>query len=141
MWQEKGSGIPLQMELTEQNSRSNLTKPQRKYNMGPFKKCYTYFKITLLNILWKYVSILNKNILFLCLKKLIVKLMSTKVFATLSTYFKSQNGTLIDLMLTDRQRSFLKSQNVEIDLSDCHKLVVSIQRASFKNLPGKSITC
>ena len=109
--------------------------------MGHFKKCHTYFKITLLNILWKYVSILNKNILFLCLKKLIVKLMSTKVFATLSTYFKSQNGTLIDLMLTDRQRSFLKSQNVEIDLSDCHKLVVSIQRASFKNLPRKSITC
>ena len=49
------------------------------------------------------------------------------------TCFKSQDGTLIDLMLTNRPRSFLKSQNFEIGLSDCHKLVVSILRASFKN--------
>ena len=30
------------------------------------------------------------------------------------TCFKSQDGTLIDLMLTNRPRSFLKSQNFEI---------------------------
>ena len=56
------------------------------------------------------------------------------------TYFKSQDGTLIDLMLTNRPRSFLKSQNFEIGLSDCRKLVVSILRASFKKLPKKIIT-
>ena len=50
------------------------------------------------------------------------------------------DGTLIDLMLANRPRSFLKSQNVEIGLSDCHKLVVSILRASLKKLPRKNIT-
>ena len=43
-------------------------------------------------------------------------------------------------MLTNRPRSFLKSQNFEIGLSDCHKLAVSILRASFKKLPRKVIT-
>ena len=56
------------------------------------------------------------------------------------TCFKSQDGTLIDLMLTNRMRSFLKSQNFEIGLSDCHKLVVSILRVAFKKLPRKIIT-
>ena len=53
------------------------------------------------------------------------------------TCFKSQDGTLIDLMLTNRQRSFLKSQNFEIGLSDCHKLFGSILRASFKKFREK----
>ena len=48
------------------------------------------------------------------------------------TCFKSQDGTLIDLMLTNRPRCFF--------LSDCHKLVVSILRISFKKLPRKIIT-
>ena len=43
-------------------------------------------------------------------------------------------------MLTNIARSFLKSQNFEIGLSDYHKFVVSILRASFRNLPGKIIT-
>ena len=55
------------------------------------------------------------------------------------TCFKSQDGTLIDLMLKNRPSSFLKSQNFEIGLGDCHKLVVSILRASFKKLPRKII--
>ena len=55
-----------------------------------------------------------------------------------STCFKSQDGTVIDLMLANRPRSFLKSQNFEIGLSDYHKLVVSILRASLKTLPGKT---
>ena len=32
-------------------------------------------------------------------------------------------------------RSFLKTQNFEIGLSDYHKLIVSVLKASFKNLP------
>ena len=55
------------------------------------------------------------------------------------TCFKSQVGTRIDLMLPYRPRSFLKSQNFEIGLSDCHKLVVNILRESFKKLPRKII--
>ena len=50
------------------------------------------------------------------------------------TCFKLQDGTLIDLMLTKRPRSFLKSQNFEIGQRDCHKLVVSILRTSFKKI-------
>ena len=56
------------------------------------------------------------------------------------TFFKSQNGTLLDLILTNRPRSFMKSQAFELGLSDCHKLVCSILRASFKKLPPKIIT-
>ena len=56
------------------------------------------------------------------------------------TCFKSQDGTVIDLMLANRPRSFLKSQNFETGPSDCHKLVVSILRAPFKKLPRKIIT-
>ena len=55
------------------------------------------------------------------------------------TCFKSQNSTLLDLILTNRPRSFLKSQNFKTGLSDCHKLVCSILRASFKKLLPKII--
>ena len=52
------------------------------------------------------------------------------------TCFKSQDGTLIHLMLTNRPRSFLKFQNFEIGLSDCHKLVVS--KSLFHKTSGKN---
>ena len=55
------------------------------------------------------------------------------------TCFKSQNSTLLDLILTNRPRSFLKSQNFKTGLSDYHKLVCSILRASFKKLLPKII--
>ena len=55
------------------------------------------------------------------------------------TCFKSQNSTLLDLILTNRPRSFMQSHNFETGLSDCHKLVCSILRASFKKLPPKII--
>ena len=54
------------------------------------------------------------------------------------TCFKLQDGTLIDVMFTNRSKSFLKSQNFEIGLSDCHKLVVSILRASSKKSSEKN---
>ena len=56
------------------------------------------------------------------------------------TCFRSQNGTLLDLILTNRPRNFMKSQVFELGLSDCHKLVCSILRDSFKKLPPKIIT-
>ena len=53
--------------------------------------------------------------------------------------FKSHNSTLLDLILTNRPRSFMQSHNFETGLSNCHKLVCSILRASFKKLPPKII--
>ena len=55
------------------------------------------------------------------------------------TCFKSQNSTLLDLILTNRPRNLMQSHNFETGLSDCHKLVCSILRASFKKLPPKII--
>ena len=55
------------------------------------------------------------------------------------TCFKSQNHTLLDLILTNRPRTFMQSHNFETGLRDCHKLVCSILRASFKKLPPKII--
>ena len=37
-------------------------------------------------------------------------------------------------MLTDTPRIFLNSQNIEMCVSDCHKLLVNILKASFKKL-------
>ena len=55
------------------------------------------------------------------------------------TCFKSQNGTLLALILTNRPRSVMKSLSFETGLSDCHKLVCSILRAPFKKLPPKIV--
>ena len=55
------------------------------------------------------------------------------------TCFKSQNSTLFGLRLINGPRSFMKSQSCETGLSDSHKLVCSILRASFKKLPSKII--
>ena len=56
-----------------------------------------------------------------------------------SICFKPQDGTVIDLKMINRPRSFFKSQNFEIGLSDCNKLVVSILRGPFEKLPRKII--
>ena len=53
------------------------------------------------------------------------------------TCFKSEKGTLIDLMLTNKPKSFQKTNNFVTGISDCHMLIVSILRASFKKLPPK----
>ena len=52
-----------------------------------------------------------------------------------STCFKSNKGTRIDLMLTNKTESFYKSYSFVTGLSDCHKLIVSILRTSFQKLP------
>ena len=53
------------------------------------------------------------------------------------TCFKLQNSTFLDLILTNRPRSFMQSHNFETGLSDCHRLVCSILRDSFKKFPLK----
>ena len=55
------------------------------------------------------------------------------------TCVKSQNGTSIDVMLTNRPRSFHNTSLIETDLSDCHKMIVSVFGAFFKRLPAKVI--
>ena len=46
------------------------------------------------------------------------------------TCFKNPNSpSCIDLMLTNRNRSFLDSQAVEIGISDCHKMTISVLKA------------
>ena len=55
------------------------------------------------------------------------------------TCVKSQNGMFIDLILTNRPRSFLNASLIEIGLRDCHKMIVSVFRAFFKKLPAKVI--
>ena len=39
---------------------------------------------------------------------------------------KSQNTTSIDVMLTNRPRSFHNTSLIETGLSDCHKMIVSV---------------
>ena len=46
------------------------------------------------------------------------------------TCVKSQNGTSIDVMLTNRPRSFHNTSLIETGLSDGHKTIVSVFRAS-----------
>ena len=56
-----------------------------------------------------------------------------------STCFKSNKGSLIDFMLTNKPKSFHKSHSFVTGISDCHKLIVSILITSFKKLPPKFV--
>ena len=55
------------------------------------------------------------------------------------TCVKSQNSTSIDVMFTNRPRTFHNTSLIETGLSDCHKMLVSAFRAFFKKLPAKAI--
>ena len=41
------------------------------------------------------------------------------------TCFKTFNGILLDLMLTNKSKSFCKTCNIETGLSDCHKMILT----------------
>ena len=56
-----------------------------------------------------------------------------------ATCTKSSLGTAIDIMLTNRPRSFQHTCAVTTGLSDFHKLIVSCLRAHFKRLPPKHV--
>ena len=55
------------------------------------------------------------------------------------TCFKADSGTSIDVMLTNRRRSFQKTAIIETGLSDHHKLTVSFFRTHFARLSPKNI--
>ena len=56
-----------------------------------------------------------------------------------STCFKSNKGTLIDFILTNKLKSFCKSHSFVTGSDDCHKLIVSILRTLFRKLPTKFV--
>ena len=47
----------------------------------------------------------------------------------------------VDLMVTNRPRRFHNTNLIETDLSDCHKLVLSLFRAFFKRIAAETIEC
>ena len=55
------------------------------------------------------------------------------------TYFKNKDGTLLDVILTNRPNSFQKTVITETGLSDCHKLVSTVFRSTFIKLPPKTV--
>ena len=55
------------------------------------------------------------------------------------TCFKTVDGTLIDVILTNKPNCFQKTSVFETGLSDFHKLVVTIFRSTFIKLPPKII--
>ena len=54
-----------------------------------------------------------------------------------ATCFKSSKGTLLDVLLTNKPKSFQKTFVCETDLSDCRKLVATIFRSTYIKLPPK----
>ena len=55
------------------------------------------------------------------------------------TCVRSSLGSSIDVMLTNRPRSFHHTSLIETGMSDCHKLILSLFRVFFKRLPAKTI--
>ena len=58
---------------------------------------------------------------------------------TLTICFKSSRGTLLDVLLTNKPKSFQKTFVCETGLSDCHKLVATIFRSTFIKLPPEIV--
>ena len=57
-----------------------------------------------------------------------------------NTCFKASNQTSIDIILTNRPRSFQKSGVITTGLSDCHKMILTFFRSYLSRLPPKIIT-
>ena len=55
------------------------------------------------------------------------------------TCFKTLEGTSIDVLLTNRPRSFRKTSILETGLNDYHKMILSVFRSYFAKIPPKSI--
>ena len=48
-------------------------------------------------------------------------------------------GSTLDIMLTNKSRSFQKTSTVVTGLSDCHKMVITCLKSYFKKQPPKNI--
>ena len=51
----------------------------------------------------------------------------------------SDKGSFIDIILTNKPRSFHKTQGFVTGISNLHKLVVTVLRSYYKKLPSKNI--
>ena len=49
--------------------------------------------------------------------------------------------TSIDVILTNRPKSYQKSGVITTGVSDCHKMILTFFRSDFSRLPPKTITC
>ena len=56
------------------------------------------------------------------------------------TCFKSENHSLLDILLTNKVHCFQKTATFVTGISDCHKLIITVLRAGFKRLPAKRIS-
>ena len=56
-----------------------------------------------------------------------------------ATCFKSSNGTLLDVLFSNKPKSFQKTSVCETGLSDCYKLVATIFRSTLIKLPPKVV--
>ena len=56
-----------------------------------------------------------------------------------SSCVKSSVGSSIDVMLTNRPRSFHHTSIIETGMSECHKLILSFFSAYFKRMPAKTL--
>ena len=55
------------------------------------------------------------------------------------TCFKTLNGTLLDVMLTNKPKFFCKTCTTETGLGDYHKMILTFLRTSFRRIPSKNI--
>ena len=55
------------------------------------------------------------------------------------TCFKTSRGRSIDLILTNKKHSFMKSQSFETGFSDHHHLIYTILKSTFVKLPPRNI--
>ena len=62
-----------------------------------------------------------------------------KNFVMEPTCFMSDKDCCIDIILTNKPRSFQKTQGFVTGISDIHKLVVAVLRSYYKKLPAKNI--
>ena len=52
------------------------------------------------------------------------------------TCFKTLNGTLLDIVLTNKSKSFCKTCTTETGLSDCHKMIHCVKRVHIRSFSG-----
>ena len=56
-------------------------------------------------------------------------------------FIRTTKGRPIDLMLTNKKHSFMKSQSFEAGFSDHHHLIYTTLKSTYVKLPPKTIRC
>ena len=84
------------------------------------------------------INILNKNDESTSYFSELQDTFNQKNLVTKPTYHKFLKGSIIDLILTVKLRSFQKTSFCETRLSDCHKPIFTILKSIFKKLPSKA---